>query len=114
MQFSFPTSTLRFLKIQSNSTTRTCLGLSKLPVQAAGRFCRELADCLSAIGSVKPLRLSLLKASDSGQPKTVNMKGPIKSLERNGFTLPWREFQPIPGKIFQQRISKQDGGSVSL
>jgi hypothetical protein len=32
------------------------------------------------------------------------MKSLTTSFKRNGFTLPSREFQPIPGKIFRQRV----------
>jgi hypothetical protein len=27
-------------------------------------------------------------------------------IHRNGFALPWHEFQPVIGKIFQQRFFK--------
>jgi hypothetical protein len=40
---------------------RICLGLSQKNRGAAGRFCRKLADCLSALGSVKPMRVCMAK-----------------------------------------------------
>jgi hypothetical protein len=74
--------------------------------KAAGRFCRELADCLSAIGSVKLLRLSQFADKLAGNLKACEKRWLPKSIRRNGFTLPWHEFQPVPGKIFQQRVIK--------
>jgi hypothetical protein len=68
---------------------------------AAGRFCRKLADCLSALGSVKPLRVCTAKIHLTGIIPTL-----AKSEKRNGYTLPSCEFQPVCGKIFRQWIFK--------